>query len=93
MLKVASVVLVIAPSDFRDEELFEIKEILEKAGIKVAVASRGVKEATGKLGGKIRVDIEIGSIIVKDFEGIVFIGTSRSSLPIDSFHSSNEISK
>ena len=68
------IVLVIAPSGFRDEELFETKSVLEEKGIKVIVASRGVKEAVGKLGGKTSVDIEIDSVNSDEYDGIAFIG-------------------
>ena len=47
-------VMIIAQENFRDEELLEPKEVLEKNGICVTVASTSLKEAKGKLGAKVK---------------------------------------
>ena len=50
-------VMIIAQNDFRDEELLKPKEILEKNGAAVTVASSSLKESTGMLGAKVKPDI------------------------------------
>jgi len=68
------VVMIIAQNDFRDEELLQPKEILEKNGIDVKVASRSLGEAGGMLGAKVKPDILVNTINVKDFDALVFVG-------------------
>ncbi len=68
------VVMVIAQDDFRDEELLEPKEILERNGIEVKIASTTLGEVRGMLGAKVYPDILVNDINTKDFEAIVFVG-------------------
>lgn len=68
------IVMVIAHSDFRDEELFETKDVLEDKGIKVTIASSALGLARGMLGGKIKPDILVNQINVDDYDAIVFVG-------------------
>ena len=72
------VVMVIAPEGFRDEELFEPKEELEKAGHKVVVASRKTKIAKGMLGATVPTDLDVNQVKLSDFDAIVFVGGSGS---------------
>ena len=68
------IVMVIAYRDFRDEEYFAPKEILERAGVKVKTASTKIGRALGADGGEVEVDSLISEINMADFDGIVFIG-------------------
>jgi len=68
------VVMVIAHKDFRDEELLQPKEVLEKNGIEVKIASTELSEAHGKLGAVVKPDILFKDINLADFDAIVFIG-------------------
>ena len=56
------VLMVIAPSDFRDEELLKPKEMFEKAGAEVIVVSSGVSTAKGMLGTVVNVDADIRAV-------------------------------
>ncbi|MFA5287294.1 MAG: DJ-1/PfpI family protein [Candidatus Omnitrophota bacterium] len=69
-----SVVMVIAHKGFRDEELLEAKEVLEKNNISVKVASTVLSQAQGKLGALIKPDILFKDINLADFDALVFIG-------------------
>lgn len=73
------VAMIIAENDFRDEELFQPKEILEQRGIEVKVVSSSLSPAKGMLGAKIKPDMLIGDVNVKDFQAIVFIGGAGAS--------------
>lgn len=73
------VVMIIASKNFRDEEFLEPKKILEENGIEVIVASSSLSEAKGMLGAKVKPEILIGSIDVKDFDAVIFVGGSGSS--------------
>ena len=69
-----NILMIIASRDFRDEELFKPKEIFEKSGAKVIVASSTTREAKGMLGAKITPDILISDVNVADYDAIVFVG-------------------
>ncbi len=64
----------LSPKDFRDEEYFKTRVALQAAGAQVSTAAQGVEEATGILGGKAKVDLDIDKVVVGDYEAIVFIG-------------------
>lgn len=67
-------VMIIAEKDFRDEELFEPKAVLEKAGVKVDIASTTIKQARGKLGAVVTPNKLISDINVADYDAVIFIG-------------------
>lgn len=73
------VVMVIAKKDFRDEELFEPKKIIEQAGGKVTVASSSLNEAKGMLGKTCKPDILVKDINVDEFDAVVFVGGTGAS--------------
>jgi protease I len=75
-----SVLMVIAPSKFRDEECLVPKEILERAGAKVTIASKGVHESTGMLGATVSVDKDLAHVNVDEYNAIVFVGGSGSAV-------------
>lgn len=82
------VLMVLAPKDFRDEEYLEPREVFEKAGIKVEVASLGVRQARGTYGAVAQVDYDLKDVEASDYEAIVFVGGAGSSIYFD-----NEIAK
>lgn len=65
---------IIAQNNFRDEEFLRPKEILERAGIQVSVVSTTLNYAQGMLGTKVKPDILISAINIRDFDAVVFIG-------------------
>jgi protease I len=67
-------VMIVAPRDFRDEELFDVKSALEAAGATVRVASTSLDEATGMLGGKVKPDLLVSDIEVAEFDAVIFVG-------------------
>lgn len=69
-----NVLTIVAPRDFRDEELLEPRAILEKAGASVKIASTTLDEIGGALGARIKPDLLLQKVVVKDFDAIVFIG-------------------
>lgn len=68
------VLFVIAPSDFRDEELFDTKSAVEEAGCLVVIASTSKDEAKGMLGGSAKPDILVEEANVDEYKAVVFIG-------------------
>ncbi|MCJ7508427.1 MAG: DJ-1/PfpI family protein, partial [candidate division Zixibacteria bacterium] len=68
------VVMIIAPKDFRDEELLEPMTILLGKGAEVAVASSSLDTAIGMLGAKMKPEILVSNIKPKDWDAIVLVG-------------------
>jgi protease I len=70
------VLFIIAQTNFRDEELFKPKAILENAGYAVEVASITIDTATGMLGAKVKPDLAIKDANINDYALIVVVGGS-----------------
>lgn len=67
-------VAVIAEKNFRDEELLIPKEIFEQKNMPFVIASTTITEAIGKNGTKIKPDMIIDDINIRDFDALLFIG-------------------
>ncbi|MDY6862332.1 MAG: DJ-1/PfpI family protein [Thermodesulfobacteriota bacterium] len=76
-------VLIIANSNFRDEELFETKDVIEDSGVTVTVASDSLKTAEGMLGGETKPDITIETVEVEDYDIVVFVGGRGATIYLD----------
>ncbi|ENN96522.1 Pfpi family intracellular protease [Methanocaldococcus villosus KIN24-T80] len=68
------ILMVIAPKDFRDEELFIPMEVFKEHGYGVDVVSTQKGTCVGMLGGKIEVDKTIYEINPNDYIAIVIPG-------------------
>jgi len=68
------ILMVIAEKNFRDEELLVPQKEFIKNGFKVIVCSTSSGEAIGKLGAKVKPDIEISKVNFLDYDAIVVIG-------------------
>jgi len=69
-------VLIIASKNFRDEELFETKRVLDEAGVETVIASTKTAILRGMLGGKAKAAILVSELRVDDYDAIIFIGGS-----------------
>jgi protease I len=68
------ILMVIAPEEFRDEELFTPKEIFEAEGATVTIASTRLGPARGMLGGRASPDLLITDARADDYDAIVVVG-------------------
>ncbi|HOX38120.1 MAG TPA: DJ-1/PfpI family protein [Candidatus Brocadiia bacterium] len=73
------VVMVIAARDFRDEELFETRKVLESAGANIMLACASLEQIKGMLGGSARADVLLKNVSAADFDAIVFVGGSGAA--------------
>jgi protease I len=73
------ILMIVAPEGFRDEECFEPKKAFEAKDVKVDIASKNAKEAKGKLGGKIKVNIDIADVEIAGYDAVVFVGGPGAS--------------
>lgn len=69
-----SVLMVIAPKDFRDEEFKEPYDLFTDSGIKVIVASTDTVPAKGMLGMTVTPDILLDQVIPDSFDALIIIG-------------------
>jgi protease I len=72
----ATVLLVVPPQGFQDEELLTTKRGLEQAGAQVLVASTRMGLLTGMLGGSTstRADLLLNQANLDNFNAVIFIG-------------------
>lgn len=73
------VLMVIAPVDFRDEEYFETRKILEEQGNKITVANSTGQPSKSSFGKVVKPDKTIYDVNVNDFDAIVFVGGRGSA--------------
>lgn len=71
--------MIIAPRDFRDEELLHPKQELERAGMGVTIASTASGLVRGMLGATVRPDLTLDKVKVGDYDAVVFVGGIGSS--------------
>lgn len=72
------VLMVIAPENFRDEELFEPRAVFEKASARVRLASSSLEKARGMLGGVANPDLLLSDARAEDYDAVVVVGGSGS---------------
>jgi len=72
------VLIIIAPRNFRDEEFQEPKAILEKAGVKVIVASTEAGTAKGMFGMQVIPNTTVDKVDPAEFDAIVVVGGGGS---------------
>src|SRR5262247_2781657 len=70
------VLIVIPHTQFRDEEFFEPKKVLEDEGAKVVVASTAVRACRGMRGGVVQSEITIADAKADDYSAVVLCGGS-----------------
>jgi protease I len=74
------ILMIVAPENFRDEEFLEPKKVFEDNDATVVVASKGVQEAKGMFGAIAKIDLDISEVNVDEYDAIVFVGGSGSSI-------------
>ncbi len=74
------ILMIIAPKDFRDEELLVPKSEFEKAGYEVVVASKVRDKCVGMLGAEVVPDITIAEVNIDDYVAVVLVGGSGSTV-------------
>lgn len=70
----ATIVMIVPPEQFRDEELFETKNVLEEAGHTATIASTTAQPCVGMLGGRVVPDLTLAEIQPEQYDAIVLVG-------------------
>jgi|GEM_PF-267135 len=73
------ILMVIAHKNFQDREFSVPKELLEKKGYLITIASSSLSEAQGMLGTKVKPDLLLKEAKATDYDAIVFIGGSGTT--------------
>ena len=74
------VLFIIAPKNFRDEELTEPRRVLEGYKAKTLVASNTLSTCTGMLGAKVTPNLTLDKVQVYDYDAVIFVGGSGSTV-------------
>jgi len=76
------VLFILAPKDFRDEEYFDTREVIEK---KFVVHTSNISGKTSKsvFGKHVEVDFSMDKIDVNDYSALVFVGGQGCSVYFD----------
>lgn len=72
----ATIAMVIAPAQFRDEELLIPKQIFEQAKCRVRIFSTTTNVVTGMLGARVRPEALLRDLDVRAYDAVVFVGGS-----------------
>lgn len=78
-----SVVMVIAPDMFRDEEYAEPKRILEEAGVEVVTASVEPGDCRGRFGLVAHAEVALRDVSATGHDAVVFVGGPGSKVFFD----------
>lgn len=73
-----TVLMVIAPEAFRDEEYLHPKEILEAAGARVVTASVSAGACTARFGTVVHAEESVSAVDPSAFDAVVFVGGGGS---------------
>ena len=73
------VVMIIAPQNFRDEELIEPQDVLTEGGAQVKTASSSPAVSKGMLGAQVKPDMLVGDIKADDWDAVILVGGSGAS--------------
>jgi protease I len=68
------ILLVVSSQDFKDEEYFTTKEVLEDEGYLVETASDTAETAFGSEGGEAEIDLQIEDVELQEYDALAFIG-------------------
>jgi len=79
----ANILMVVAPTEFRDEELFDTKQELESAGHRVTVASTHVGPCTGMRGGVAEATTRIDEVAADAYAAVIFVGGGGARVLFD----------
>jgi len=77
------ILLIIAPQNFRDEELLETQKVLEAAGWQTEIASQKTGVIRGTQGTEVKVRKTLADTAVADYQAIVFVGGPGAQVYFD----------
>jgi len=85
------IAMVLASRDFRDEEYFETRAILEKKGCKITPFSDKKGIAIGRFGGEVKINKDLNELDSSVFDVLLFVGGGGAVKYLDNETSYNLI--
>ncbi len=79
----ARILMIIAPKNFRDEELLVPKEVLESAGHEVKIASISRTTATGMLGARVTPEFAVHEVNADFFDAVIVVGGAGTQMLVE----------
>jgi len=76
----STVLMIIAPERFRDEELFETQAELQNAGYETVIASTHRGNCPGSRGGQATAKLTLDEVRTADYEATVYVGGGGAKL-------------
>lgn len=76
----ATILMVIAPENFRDEEFLVPKSYFEQQGHRVFVASTRKGACRGMLGATVQAEYSLAEVRAADYDAVVFVGGAGTPL-------------
>jgi len=86
------VLFIIASNNFRDEEFFEPKQVIEAKGGIITIASSSLNISGGVRGATVKPDVLLSEAKAADYDAIVFVGGGGSSEYWDN-HTAHQLAK
>ena len=83
------VLMVIAPNDFRDEEFFDTKKVLEDSGTEITVVNSTGQPSKSMFGKIVTPDKNFYDVDTKNFDAIVFVGGQGTPVYFDNKQAQN----
>jgi protease I len=74
------VLMIVAPENYRDEELDIPKKHLESKGMEVTVASTKKGPCKGMMGGSVEATLSLADVNVSDYDAVIFVGGSGTPI-------------
>ena len=71
---VPRILVVVAPTDFTDQEYYDTRSALDAAHANVTVGSTTISQAVSHAGKRLKVDVALPNVRVQDFDAIVIVG-------------------
>ncbi len=79
----SDVLILIAPSGFREEEYAEPKTVLESRGARVVTASLAAGPCRGNAGTRVMADVALRDAAPRDWDAVVLVGGPGASVYYD----------
>ena len=74
-----NILMIVASTNFRDEEFQVPESMFEKEGAKTTVASSSLNESRGMLSATVKPDILIADVKPSKYDAVIFVGGSGAS--------------
>lgn len=72
------VLLIVPTNQFRDEEVFGTRQVLETAGAEVTIGASAVRTCYGMIGGSVEAEVKVDELTHDSYDAVVVAGGSSA---------------